>query len=134
MQKPQLTPAGVQEVLSTLYALPDPQLLKEASALSNDFRQWLYDHFTVRPAQETFIETQMSEEFVDYVSLRVPFVFMHRLPVSFIVPPPPTNSPNYDEGKIIKARDKTEQGTDSEEEEEGASGSFEFEVFYDDVD
>lgn len=141
MSKPHLTPSGVQELLDTLYALPDALLAGEAEALGTDFKGWIRHHFLLTPHQEAFLEDEVTPAFVDYVSLRVPFALLHRLPITFTVHDVPTthgDGQRKDEkelGKIVTGKDKTSQSTGTGSSgtrglDTGVSGSFEFEAVY----
>ncbi len=42
-----LTPTGVQQKITELYALSDPQLAVQAGLIRSDFRQWVKDNFSL---------------------------------------------------------------------------------------
>src|SRR3546814_12006953 len=85
MSKPSLTPTGFQSLLDDLYALPDAQLQQEARALGMDFENWLATHFELTAQQAVFIENELSGDFISFVSLRVPFAMINRLPITYSV-------------------------------------------------
>ena len=54
MKKP-FTPAGLQELLDTLYALSDDALQLEAATLAADLRTWLANNFILLPDQLSYL-------------------------------------------------------------------------------
>lgn len=126
MSKPPLTPTGVQSLLDALYALPDVQLQQEANALESDFANWLATHFELTDQQAAFIENELSDDFISFVSLRVPFVMIHRLPITYSVfaAPPEEDEPEW--GKIVTTTDNVSQSSPGEAFKPGTSGSFQF--------
>jgi|GEM_PF-1587313 len=49
------TPQGVQQKVTTLYALPDAQLLAEAQAAAANFASWLTSNFSLSQDQSTYL-------------------------------------------------------------------------------
>lgn len=127
MTKKPLTPTGVSEVVTDLYALPTESLLLEADAVAIDFRLWLARHFKLTPRQEVFIEFELQAAFVDFVQTRLPFVFLNRLPVSYTVMGQVPDEDDEEEwGKIIEGIDGTSHTSSRQGSAGGASGTFQF--------
>lgn len=125
MTKKPLTPTGVSEVVTELYALPTELLLIEANAVANDFRLWLTEHFELTPQQEVFIAHGLQAAFIDFVQARLPFVFLNRLPISYtLLDRLPDDDDDW--GKIIEGIDGTSQTSSRQGSGSGASGTFQF--------
>ena len=126
-----MTPTGVSEEVTQLYALPTESLLIEADEVSTDFRLWLTKHFMLTPRQEAFIASGLSTPFIDFVQTRIPFVFLSRLPISYTVM---GEEPDEDEeeewGKIIECIDCTSQSSSRHTSASGTSGTFQFVARY----
>lgn len=127
MMKKPLTPTGVSEVVTELYALPTESLLIEADAVATDFRLWLTNHFTLTPRQEAFIASGLSVPFIDFVQTRVPFVFLNRLPISYaVMGQEPDEEEEEEWGKIIEGIDGTSQSSSRRMSASGTAGTFQF--------
>lgn len=127
MTKKPLTPTGVNEVVTELYALPNDALFDEADAVATDFCLWLTEHFELTPRQEVFLAQGLQASFIAFVQTRLPFVFLNRLPISYTVMG--TEPPEDDEeewGKVIEGLDATSQTSGSRGTGSGASGIFQF--------
>ena len=127
MTKKPLTPTGVSEVVTELYALPDEALLNEADAVATDFRLWLAEHFTLTPRQEVFITHGLQVSFIAFVQARLPFAFLNRLPISYtVMGEVPTEDDEEEWGKVIEGLDATSQTSGRRGTGSGASGAFQF--------
>lgn len=126
MSKQPLTPAGVQIILDGLYNLSDALLQQEAIALGLDFSGWLATHFELTPQQQAYIENDLSVDFISFVSVRVPFAMMHRLPITYSVFSAPPEDEEEEWGKIVTTSDNVSQSSMDEAFKSGASGSFQF--------
>lgn len=81
MKKVPLTPLGVQQLLSQLYALSDPELQQEAQQAGNDFKAWISSHFELAPHQAAYLDS-LPEAFVSVVSEKTNFYLVTRKPIS----------------------------------------------------
>lgn len=82
------TPAGVQDKLNEIYALPDPQLALESYAIKLDFRKWMKDNFVLSPDQVIFLDN-MNNSAIDYYGEQCSLCFSHRLAITLNYPPAP---------------------------------------------
>jgi len=127
MTKRPLTASGVNEVMTSLYALSNDALLAEADAVGADFRAWLAEHFDLTAKQEVFIAHGLEASFISFVQARLPFVFVNRLPVSYtVMGRVPREDDEEEWGKIIEALDATSQSSARAPMGSGASGAFHF--------
>lgn len=83
-----LTPTGVQNKLSELYALPDNLLFIEADAIQNNFSTWMKNNFSLSTEQKNFLDG-MNDNALDYFGYQCGFCFTHRLDISLDYPTPP---------------------------------------------
>lgn len=93
MSKFPFTPQGVQDKLDELYALPDTDLILEASLIKADFRGWIMDSFLLNNDQKTFL-SKMNDRACDYYGAQCELCFRYRLNITLIYPDPPT-TPGY---------------------------------------
>ncbi len=85
MEKQPLQPAGLQQLLSHLYALPDPELLLKAAAIAADFKSWIAAHFVLSGNQLSFLAS-LDNRFIataantcsDFVTRRLPIVLVKK--------------------------------------------------------
>jgi len=120
MEKFPFTPQGVQDLLTQLYALTDPQLELEAASLQADLPAWLRAKFDLTTHQETYLDN-LGATFINFSATRSSFALANRLPIELIVPEAARGQ--QEQEKIIKSSDKT--SLDSNDE---PSGSLTFEV------
>jgi hypothetical protein len=57
MAKQALTPSGVTLKTQELYVLSNADLQVQAGLVTNDFRTWIGNNFTLTSAQETFLSS-----------------------------------------------------------------------------
>jgi hypothetical protein len=55
MEKQELTPEGVDQVVTWLYTLNDPALEAEALLMHSDIVGWILNHFDATSAQQSFL-------------------------------------------------------------------------------
>jgi len=131
MEKQPLTPTGVSEFVSQLYALPDVFVAAEAEQVAADFRLWLAGRFELTPRQQDFITHGLDAAFIDFVQARIPFAFLNRLPVSYtVMGQAPDEEEEEEWGKIIEGIENTSQTSSRQAPASGASGTFQFVARY----
>lgn len=81
MTQEPFTTAGVQQKVTDLYALPDPDLFDEAEAVRLDFPMWLKDNFILSLAQETYLDN-MDAQFIDSAACDTAIAMEFRLPIT----------------------------------------------------
>lgn len=84
MAKEPLTPSGVQQKTTDLYALSDPLLVTAADMIRADFKLWIKDNFLLNAAQETYLNN-IDQKFIQLASCQTGFAVENRLPVSLSV-------------------------------------------------
>lgn len=84
MTKEPLTPSGVQQKTTDLYALSDPLLLAEADMIRTDFRTWIQDNFLLNNDQQTYLNN-IDDQFIQLASCQTGFAVENRLPVDMII-------------------------------------------------
>lgn len=103
MQKVPFTPAGVSDLLTQIYALPDPQVQQEAAACAANFRLWIDNNFILDASQFSFLE-QIDDQFIASAASEVQHFILNRLPISLIKAEQNHNVPDNngeDRGKLI---------------------------------
>ncbi|QEK50939.1 hypothetical protein FYC62_04065 [Pedobacter aquae] len=80
MEKVPFTPAGLQQLLTTLYALSDQELNLVADALHQNFKLWVAEHFDLDEAQLAYLYS-LDERFVSQAAARGSYFMAHRLPI-----------------------------------------------------
>ncbi len=85
MKKVPLSPLGVQQLLSQLYALPDPELQQEAQQAGNDFKYWVSSHVELAQHQVVYLDS-LPEAFVSVAAEKVNFYLVTRKPISLKQP------------------------------------------------
>lgn len=78
--KTPLTPQGLQELLTSLYQLPDEALQKEAATLASDLRTWLSNNFILSPSQDAYILSIDNRQIAN-TALAGQYFVSNRLPV-----------------------------------------------------
>lgn len=111
MEKPLLTPHGVQEKTNSLYQLSDAELQVQADLISYNLIDWIADNFTATPEQMDFLEG-LSEGYVDALSDQIGRAIVHRWPVFFFSNPPENKQKSVRASKWIKSKgeDEAEEG------------------------
>lgn len=125
MAQEPLTPAGVQQKQTDLYALSDNALQAEATAIRSNFIAWLYVNFIVNAAQLTYLNG-MDGRWLQQAAAETAFAIENRLLITFTAPnplPPPTVS------KIVEL-DKKQIVKFSKAEGYTVEGSLEFKIIY----
>jgi len=82
------TPAGVEEKLKEMYALPDSQLSVEAVKIRNNFKKWMRDNFAFSANQANYL-SNIDDIAADYFGQQCAFCFSNRLEISLSYPEPP---------------------------------------------
>ncbi|WP_257667267.1 hypothetical protein [Parapedobacter tibetensis] len=126
MTKEPLNPTGVSEVVSKLYALPHEFLVIEAEEIATDFPLWLTKHFELTPHQQAFIASGLHASFIEFVQSRIPFFFLHRLPISYAVMGKEPEDDDEEWGKIIEGIDGASRTSSPHRSGGDASGTFQF--------
>lgn len=87
------TESGVEDLLNSLYALPDTELELEAVEIELDFKGWMETHVDLSAEQILFMDG-IKEEAINYYGSQCALCFRHRLEIKLIYPTPPT-TPGY---------------------------------------
>lgn len=87
------SPEGVQDLLTQLYALPDPDLALEATAISTDFKLWIAANFVLSADQLSYLNA-ISGSVTNYYGQQCSFCFENRLEIILNYPDKPDN-PSY---------------------------------------
>lgn len=81
MPKVPLTPAGIAQLQTDLYALPDPELFVEADAAYTDFVAWVDSKIELIPAQLTWLG-DIDEMFIKLLGIKTAIALKNRLDLS----------------------------------------------------
>ena len=100
MAQQPLTPAGVQQKKTDLYALSDSQLITQANLIKSDLRTWLKNNFVLDASQQSYL-TGMDEQWIQLAACQTSCAVRNRLPVQFTIPNPPPVPPQP-ASKIIR--------------------------------
>lgn len=115
MEKQPFDETGLQQLLTALYALPDPDLTEEAYALRNQPKLWINGHFELDHDQLEFLH-QMPVAAANFLGQQGAFAIENRLPVSLIKSNQPKSStegqPKQD--KLFKTNSSLSSTTDIE--------------------
>ena len=84
-----LTPNGVNQLLTDLYALPPSQLSVKATAVKADFRRFVTDNFILSNDQKTYLNG-LNDQVVEYFGDQCWFCFLYKLKITLVYPDPPT--------------------------------------------
>ncbi len=83
-----MTPTGVDDKITELYALPRLDLIAEADAVEADCRQWIDDNFSFTTPQRTYFDGMDDKAFKYYGQL-LSQCFRNELSVTLVYPSPP---------------------------------------------
>ena len=89
-----LTPAGVAQKVSELYALSDNELKGQASIVASNFKSWLSQNFQLDPAQTNFLAT-MNNVFASDLGKKISVALDNKLPIKFVKPPVPQEASKF---------------------------------------
>lgn len=89
MTKQPMTPTGVQDKLTELYALSTSAIQIEALAIQADFKAWVKAQFTLSPKQEDYLD-ELNKQISDYFGSQCSVCFSNKLPIDLIYPARPT--------------------------------------------
>lgn len=132
MEKAPFTPAGLQDLLQQLYALPDAALGQEALAISQDFKIWLKAHFDLDQNQEAYLDG-VDHRFISKAGQRSSYYVENRLPVNLIKMARPAAegsvSGEGDRGKLLDLNE-TNSNTYSPDSGCGEIASLTFTISY----
>ncbi len=87
------SPQGVQDLLTELYALPDPDLAIEGDAIASDFKSWIAANFDLTTEQLSYLDA-MDDNATDYYGQQCSFCFGNRLEIVLDYAEKPSN-PSY---------------------------------------
>jgi hypothetical protein len=125
MAKQALTSDGVAAKTAELYALSTTDLQAQANLITNDFRTWIGNNFTLTTAEATYLAS-METGFLKHSGTITGTAVNHRLPISIVIP---TTPPSTFSSKYTALKDKLNPKFDSL----GGytvTGSVEFDVVY----
>jgi hypothetical protein len=83
-----LTPTDVQDKLDDLYAMSDPALATEATAIAANFISWIDANFSLTGPQGSYLRG-INSEAIKLYGYQCAIAFRHRLPIYLIYPAPP---------------------------------------------
>ena len=107
MEKVPFTPAGLQQLLTTLYALSDQELNLVANALHQNFKLWVAEHFDLDEAQLAYLNS-LDERFVSQAAARGSYFMAHRLPIALNkMEAPALSSDGKDRGKLLNLNESS---------------------------
>lgn len=119
-----LTPNGVSQMISDLYALPPSQLREKAAAVRNNFKRFVIDNFLMSNDQKTYLNglsDLTAQTFGDECST----CFVNKLKVSLVYPDPPAAA--YSKYVESSSNVRVRSGLAGEPE---ATGELIFEIIY----
>lgn len=99
MKKP-FTPAGLQELLNSLYQLPEVELQLEAATLGADLRAWLINNFILSADQIAYLLTVDNRQIANAAADGRYFV-AGRLNITLVKQDKPANYAAESEGKFF---------------------------------
>jgi hypothetical protein len=114
MEKQPFDEAGLQSLLSDLYALPEEQLQEESLALKQQPKLWVNGHFALDQKQLDFL-AQLPHSTAQFIGDQGSFAIANRLPVTLQKkhePKPKTNAGD-DQDKFFKLEGNLASGTDN---------------------
>ena len=120
-----LTPAGVADKLTDLYALSNNDLLTEANSVRSNMKAWLSVNFVLNSAQQTWL-TGVDDQFFLLASPQTAFALQNRLNIALVAPsplPPPSFSKMVRVSNTLDANYSQSLGF-------GGSGTLTFELIY----
>lgn len=89
MPKQPMTPTGVQNKLTELYALSETALQTEALTVQDFFKEWIKANFTLTIEQDEYLEN-LSDQVSAYFGSQCSICFSNKLPIDLLYPAPPT--------------------------------------------
>lgn len=119
-----LTPTGVAQLLTDLYALSPSQLLVQATAVKANFKKFVADNFRLSTDQKTYL-TGLNDQATQYFGDQCWFCFLYKLNITFVYPDPPT--PAYSKYVESKSTAKLATGLVGEPT---ATGELTFTIIY----
>lgn len=119
-----LTPNGVSQLLTDLYALPPSQLLVQATAVKTNFKKFVSDNFTLNTDQKVYLNG-LNDQAAEYFGDQCWFCFLYKLKVTLVYPDPP--SPAYSKYVESKSTAKLATGLVGEPT---ATGELTFTIIY----
>jgi hypothetical protein len=108
MAKQPLTPAGVIAKQTELNDLSNTDLAAQAALITNDFKLWIGNNFTLNTAQATYLGA-IGASFTKYAGFVTGYAVNARLPVLLVYPSPPTTWSS----KFLIISDELKPKTDS---------------------
>lgn len=85
MEKPLLDSLGAQQVLASLYGLPEKELQQESQNALENLAEWLENHFDLKPSQVLYLE-QIPEDYFTFLSEKIAHFLSLRLPIQLVTP------------------------------------------------
>jgi uncharacterized protein YjdB len=130
MDKLPFTNAGVEDLMTQLYALPQVELEVEANAAGADFPLWIKEHFELTASQIDYLD-EIDEMWLQNAATETKYFLENRLPISLTKASPPSHRGERDDdrGKLITL-DKNEASSYSEENGYTASETLTFSITY----
>lgn len=99
MEKFPFSPDGLTDLLTGLFALPDPELQLQADQIGNNFRVFIAQHFELTTSQLAFLAA-MDENFILDASIASKSFVERRLMIGLIkANPPDRKNPGDDDDK-----------------------------------
>ncbi|MPT36344.1 MAG: hypothetical protein E2604_14965 [Flavobacterium sp.] len=89
MTKQPLTPVGVQNKLTELYALADLALQTEALTIQSFFKEWVKANFTLNTKQDEYLDN-LNNQIAAYFGSQCSICFSNKLPIDIVYPAPPS--------------------------------------------
>ena len=114
MKKFDLTPAGVQALLSELYQLPDAELQEKANAFAVDLKGQVAYYFILLPEQVAFL-LAIDAQTTAFMASSVAIAVANRLPIRLEKPAQTTKRPDPP-AKVIETTPKITAGYGSDGE------------------
>lgn len=85
MERPVLSSVGAQQVLASLYDLPESQLQQESQEAQKNLIAWLDKHFDLKAHQLTYLEN-IPEGYFTFLSEKISHFLSLRLPIQLVMP------------------------------------------------
>ncbi|HWV72966.1 MAG TPA: hypothetical protein VN040_14685 [Pseudosphingobacterium sp.] len=93
--------AGVHDLFSTLYYLPDELLTIEVIAMEHDFKRWVDAHFLLEPAQLQYLNN-LPDSFTEEAARLTATAMSNRLQI--ILNKPAQSDATIRKGKLISTQ------------------------------
>ncbi len=84
-----MTTEGVDAMQKELYTFPDAMLQDQADQITNDFRGWLIENFTLDDKQVNYL-SGLEDNFISYCGSVTGTAVRARLPIGLDYPSPPS--------------------------------------------